>query len=308
MEALRAAVPPLTHSSYKGVAGRIGVIGGSFEYTGAPYFAAISAMKTGADLVHVFCSKDSAPVLKSYSPELIVHPLLSSSLPEKDVVEAVTAWFPRLHALVIGPGLGRDPGILACVKKIVMVAKEMQKNIVIDADGVFLLTNEPEVILGYRKAILTPNGGEFPRLYKRMLGREVQNGSIEDSEEETKTLAAKMGGVTILRKGSVDIISNGVTVVRCEEIGCMRRCGGQGDVLAGMAGLFSFWASEKEERLNSEFGLPATIVAAYGACFLTKKCAEAAFAKCRRSMVAGDLVDAIASAFYEHLELHVEIL
>ena len=30
----------------------------------------------GADLVHVFCPEDAAPVLKSYSPELIVHPLL----------------------------------------------------------------------------------------------------------------------------------------------------------------------------------------------------------------------------------------
>lgn len=37
-------------------------------------------------------------------------------------------------------------------------------------------------------------------------------------------------------------------VTRCEEKGCMRRCGGQGDVLAGIAGLFSFWAAEKEKQ------------------------------------------------------------
>lgn len=30
----------------------------------------------GADLVHVFCPEDAAQVIKSYSPELIVHPLL----------------------------------------------------------------------------------------------------------------------------------------------------------------------------------------------------------------------------------------
>ena len=30
----------------------------------------------GADLSHVFCTKDAAPVIKSYSPELIVHPIL----------------------------------------------------------------------------------------------------------------------------------------------------------------------------------------------------------------------------------------
>lgn len=59
--------------------------------------------------------------------------LRSCTSPEKDVVDAVTAWFPRLHSLVIGPGLGRDPVVLAQVKKLVMAAKEMQKNIVIDA-------------------------------------------------------------------------------------------------------------------------------------------------------------------------------
>lgn len=50
-------VPPLSKGRHKGQAGRIGVFGGSLEYTGAPYFAAISALKVGADIVHVFCSR-----------------------------------------------------------------------------------------------------------------------------------------------------------------------------------------------------------------------------------------------------------
>lgn len=28
----------------------------------------------------------------------------------------IATWFPRLHALVIGPGLGRDPNIMNTVK------------------------------------------------------------------------------------------------------------------------------------------------------------------------------------------------
>ncbi len=48
------------------------VLGGSFDYTGAPYFAAISALKAGADLAYVFCEKDAAIPIKSYSPELMV--------------------------------------------------------------------------------------------------------------------------------------------------------------------------------------------------------------------------------------------
>lgn len=33
----------------------------------------------GADLSHVFCTKDAAPIIKGYSPELIVHPILEES-------------------------------------------------------------------------------------------------------------------------------------------------------------------------------------------------------------------------------------
>jgi len=55
-------------------------------------------------------------------------------------------------------------------------------------------------------------------------------------------------------------------------------------------------------RLLTEFGLPPTLVAAYGSCFMTKKCAEAAFAKDQRSMTAYDLVGKISSVFRENLE------
>jgi hypothetical protein len=46
-------VPMLNADLYKGQCGRIGVFGGCIMYTGAPYFAAISALKAGADLVRV---------------------------------------------------------------------------------------------------------------------------------------------------------------------------------------------------------------------------------------------------------------
>jgi ATP-dependent NAD(P)H-hydrate dehydratase len=52
---LAKIIPLLTKSRYKGQNGKVGVIGGSFEYTGAPYYAAISAVKGGGDLAHIFC-------------------------------------------------------------------------------------------------------------------------------------------------------------------------------------------------------------------------------------------------------------
>ena len=43
--------------------------------------------QVGADLSHVFCTEGAATVIKSYSPELIVHPYLPDS---NDVVVEVS--------------------------------------------------------------------------------------------------------------------------------------------------------------------------------------------------------------------------
>ncbi|KAI9464632.1 putative sugar kinase [Lactarius psammicola] len=61
------AFHPISHDI-----GRVGVLGGDLEYTGAPFFAAISAQRVGVDLSHVICSPTAADVIKSYSPDLIV--------------------------------------------------------------------------------------------------------------------------------------------------------------------------------------------------------------------------------------------
>ncbi|GBG61214.1 hypothetical protein CBR_g19747 [Chara braunii] len=70
LSAIRAFVPQLSPGKHKGQAGEIAVVGGCREYTETPYFAAKA---------RVFCAKDAGPVIKSYSPELIVHPVLKES-------------------------------------------------------------------------------------------------------------------------------------------------------------------------------------------------------------------------------------
>lgn len=79
LQTFRKVIPPLLFDAHKGQAGRIGIVGGSEEYTGAPIFASMAAFRTGADLVHVFCAKNAAIPIKSFSPDLIVHPILVSS-------------------------------------------------------------------------------------------------------------------------------------------------------------------------------------------------------------------------------------
>ncbi len=55
-------------------------------------------------------------------------------------------------------------------------------------------------------------------------------------------------------------------------------------------------------RLSAEVDLPPAMVACYGASFLVKKCAELAFKKHGRSMLAGDMVAEVSAAVQKYLE------
>ena len=64
---LRYIVPSLDGSRHKGQCGRVGIIGGSQDFTGAPYYAGMAALRTGADLVYVFTAKEAATAIKAYA-------------------------------------------------------------------------------------------------------------------------------------------------------------------------------------------------------------------------------------------------
>ena len=56
---LRDIAPALDGRSYKGQSGRIGVLGGSIDFTGAPYYAAMAALRVGAELLYL-CTAEEA--------------------------------------------------------------------------------------------------------------------------------------------------------------------------------------------------------------------------------------------------------
>ena len=230
-------------------------------------------------------------VIKSYSPDLIVHPLLHTN--SKESCSSITSFFPRLHSMVVGPGLGREPGILDTVKMIIGVAKEQKKDIVIDADGLFLVTMDPDLIRDYDRVILTPNEMEFARLYEKVCGSKLD--SVTLKADQTRKLASLLN-VTILRKGEEDIISDGKQVVSCSAEGSPRRCGGQGDLLSGVLGVFVHWARQAEGRRLSGEHTPL-VLAAYSGCHLIKNCAKAAFSKHGRATLASDMLVELPDQF-----------
>uniref|UniRef100_A0A8C1UWK7 ATP-dependent (S)-NAD(P)H-hydrate dehydratase n=1 Tax=Cyprinus carpio TaxID=7962 RepID=A0A8C1UWK7_CYPCA len=290
---VRKTIPPLTSKKHKGQDGRIGIIGGCQEYTGAPFFAAISALKVGADLSHVFCTKDAAPVIKSYSPELIVHPVLDGP----NAVEEIEKWLPRLHSLVVGPGLGREEMLLKNAKEIIERAKLRGIPIIIDADGLWLVAKEPSVIQGYQRGILTPNFMEFTRLYEAMHHEPLDS---TDHKRSAQQLSIAMGHLTLVLKGEEDIITDGKNMLTCSQEGSGRRCGGQGDLLSGSLGVFAHWAFSSSPDATK--GMNPSLVAAFGATSLTRQCNRQAFHKHSRSTTTSDMIQEISSAFKKLFE------
>lgn len=286
---VRTIVPKLTNDLRKGQCGRIAVFGGCFLYTGAPYFAAISALKCGADLVHVFCEKEAGNVIKSYSPELIVHPVLDTEY----VLEEIDKWLPRLHCVVIGPGLGRNQSMLGRISIIMDKVKASNIPVVIDADGLWHLTNNPNVIKGYRKAVLTPNAVEFSHLVHSVLKRGDVPPAVHPDPKMVAEVSKALGGVTIVHKGSQDVISNGKYTEHCIDDGCPRRCGGQGDLLSGSLAAFLFWAHNHNDCPEPGPG----VIAGWAAARLSRACAAQAFSQHGRATTTTDLIAQLESAF-----------
>ena len=186
LDSLRKIIPPLDGSLHKGQSGRVGVMGGAQEYdstfflmleyserdmcsySGAPFFAAITALRVGADLSHVICAPSAANAIKSYAPDLIVHPILhdpsSESLSPESVKSELSSLLSRLHVLVIGPGLGREDFMISHAKVALNLAKENGMYVVLDGDALWMLAQDLGILRGYSRAIITPNVMEFKRL------------------------------------------------------------------------------------------------------------------------------------------------
>ncbi|KAI8381163.1 H-hydrate dehydratase [Radiomyces spectabilis] len=300
---VRKLIPPLSGELHKGQAGRVGVVGGSEDYTGAPFFSGLASMKMGADLCHIFCEPGAGTVIKSYAPDLIVHPYMRTKdklekekMDAGSIVERISGVLSRLHVLVVGPGLSRDEAMQDTAKALIMKAREQNMAVVIDADGLFLVQNHPETVKDYTKAVLTPNVVEFKRLCERM--------KVDDSKEKdtvAQQLSQALGGVTIVQKGAVDIISNGKQVLKCETEGGLRRVGGQGDILSGTIATFLAWGKAYEDGVwkhgNEVDKDDVALYATWGACSIVRDTSRRAFQKHRRAMLTHDMLTELGASY-----------
>ncbi|CAK9139232.1 unnamed protein product [Ilex paraguariensis] len=109
--------------------------------------------------------------------------------------------------------------------------------------------------------------------------------------EECQINAEKVGGVTILRKGKSDLISDGESVKSVSIYGSPRRCGGQGDVLSGSVAVFLYWARQRVAELEPRSN--PTMLGGIAGSILVRKAALLAFENKRRSTLTGDIIECL---------------
>ena len=256
------------------------VIGGSDFYSGSPALSALSAFRSGADMVRIIAPKRAADIIASFLPDIAAYPLQGTHLKEEhlslllSMTESVRLASRGKEAIVIGGGMGRTEATQSTIREYL---SQVSIPAVIDADGIHAISSAPEKLVD-RQFLLTPHGNEFFVLTKINIDGMTLEEKIKVVEEQALKLKT-----TILLKGGVDIISNGKETALNETGSPYMTKGGMGDTLAGIAGAMLARGATPFE-------------AGQLAAFINGLAGEIAIKKYGESVMATDLINAIPEA------------
>ncbi len=219
--------------THKGTFGHVLVLAGSKGKSGAGLLCALGALRGGAGLVTLASTESLQKIYSSILPEV-----LTSGLEENERGEIAYSNLQKIlklcenkSVIVIGPGLGLSEEIKRLFFELLL---ELDIPVVIDADGLTLLSENPEFLKSYRGVkVLTPHPGEAERLLK-VSKKEI----LRDRLGYAQRLSELTGAIVVL-KGPHSIIFTpdgrcGISSI--DEPGLSQ--GGTGDVLSGLIGAF----------------------------------------------------------------------
>jgi NAD(P)H-hydrate epimerase len=218
--------------NHKGQFGRVLVIGGSKNYSGAPVYSSLTSINFGIDLVITYVPEVIGDVVRNYSPNMIVRTNPGNWL-NMDSFNEISELIEWSNAIIIGPGLGQQKETEELLMKLLEKMNNERKKYVLDADALKLVTNNLD-LLKNKNVILTPHEGEL----KIMTGIELpEYDKIGDRSKVVLKISRDLE-VTLLIKGPYDYISNGENL-KINRTGCPEMSiGGTGDILAGLCACF----------------------------------------------------------------------
>jgi NAD(P)H-hydrate epimerase len=270
---VNSIIPPRASNSHKGTYGHLGVMGGRNGFEGASLLASKAALRSGSGLVTLFLSRES----RIHKPDEVIAAYLASEIERDPDPKQLEELFTRQNALVLGPGLGVSKK--AC--SLVRAALRLDKKIIIDADGLNCISQNPQVIEERRcKLVLTPHIGEMSRLTG--VGKE----EIKSKKVSIASEYARDKGLTLVLKDAVTVVAtaDGHVFMNNGGVAALSK-GGSGDVLSGIIG--SLMAR----------GLSGEHAAVAGVYLHTESGRLAQTYNAKDSVTAGDLIQMLPHVF-----------
>lgn len=222
-EAVLNLLPGRDPWGHKGTFGKILLICGSRGYTGAAYFAAMGAQRSGVGLTFLGVPESIYDIEAVKLNEPVIFPLpdekgklSSSAIPE------ILKRLPDMDAVLVGCGLGQSEGTSEIIKAVLEQAK---CPVVVDADGINVLKAHKDILRGRAyPTILTPHDGEFLRF----------GGVLGENRMDSAACYSREWNCILLLKGHRTCITDGQTGYLNETGNPGMAVGGSGDVLAGI--------------------------------------------------------------------------
>jgi ADP-dependent NAD(P)H-hydrate dehydratase len=273
-------LPPRPRDSHKGTFGRVLVVAGSADYSGAAILCGKGALRGGAGLVQVAVPRPSRPIVAAGDPCYITAGLAATEAGalSANCLQDVLTLAEAANVVAIGPGLGQSGDVTLLVT---LLLERIAKPVVLDADGLNALALVLATGLPSGRSaplICTPHPGEFARLDPDGEG---------SREERAQRFAQKLSCILVL-KGHQTLVTDGQAVYHNSTGNPGMATGGAGDVLTGLIaallgqGLAPFAAAQLGVYLH---GLAGDL---------------AAMELGEVSLVATDVVDYLPKAFQLH--------
>lgn len=215
-------LPQRKRDSHKGDYGKILLLCGSRGYTGAAALASMGALRSGAGLVYLAAPGSIYAIEAVKLTEAVVTPLPDEAgMLSAEAIPQIQEMLPKMDAVLFGCGSGLGEGPEAVLE---MLLREYKGPLVIDADGITLLSRHMDLLRGRQgQTILTPHDGEFLRL------------SPPEGERLEQTIGfAEQWNTILLRKGHRTLITDGKRCYENQTGNPGMAVGGNGDVLAGI--------------------------------------------------------------------------
>ncbi|QHQ62536.1 NAD(P)H-hydrate dehydratase [Anaerocolumna sedimenticola] len=277
-------LPKRLNYSNKGTFGKVLVIAGSVNISGACYFSAKAAYRAGSGLVKVMTAEENRIIIQSQLPEALLYTYKSDNW-DDCTEEQILKEIEWAKVIVIGPGIGMSN---TSGRLLDLVLEHAKVPVILDADGINLLSEkvnsmhndnsriENIVSILPKQTILTPHLKELSVLLDMPLDTIINNLlGIAD------ICTCKNDLITVLKDARTIVANKKERYINISGNNGMST-GGSGDVLTGI--IAAFIAQGLEAKEAAKLGV-------YTHGLAGDKARELKGSYC---LIASDIIDALA--------------